>query len=54
MHHLCKWKVKGGIKSGKDDVDADHQQLMMMLLVLMMLLMLIINIICASGKVKEA
>ena len=23
MHHLCKWKVKGGIKSGKDDVAAD-------------------------------
>ena len=24
MHHLCKWKVKGGIKSSKDDVDADY------------------------------
>ena len=23
MHHLCKWKVKGGIKSSDDDIDDD-------------------------------
>ena len=27
MHHLCKWKVKGGIKSSKDDVDADYDDI---------------------------
>ena len=23
MHHLCKWKVEGGIKSSDDDIDDD-------------------------------